>query len=136
MPFAHHETVRFHHVDAAGIMYFARVFELCHVAMEAAIDATGTRFGDLFDAPEVLLPVVHAEADYRRPLRLGDVVRIEASLEPRSERSILWRYRLVGEDGELRAEAQIVHAAMDPKTHRSALVPPAFVAAVRAVTDL
>lgn len=45
------------------------------------------------------MPLVHAEADYARPMLLGDVLTIELEVERLGEKSVTFAYRIVGADG-------------------------------------
>src|SRR5688500_10530099 len=72
MSFHHSVTARFSEIDRAGIVFFGRYFEYCHAAFEELL---ARMFGDLeqsFAAGLWTMPLVHAEADFARPVRLGD----------------------------------------------------------------
>lgn len=64
--------VRFQDVDAAGVVFFARYFDLVHDAYAAFLESRGHPLASMFATPAWILPLRHAEADYLRPLRLGD----------------------------------------------------------------
>jgi 1,4-dihydroxy-2-naphthoyl-CoA hydrolase len=78
-------TVRFGDTDAAGVMHFLQLLRWCHVAYEESLERFGVAAGEIFPGPgripAVALPIVHASADYRRPLACGDPLAIE--LRPR-----------------------------------------------------
>lgn len=77
-------TVRFGDTDAAGVMHFAQLLRWCHEAYEESLERFGLPAASIFpgpsQAPEVALPIVHCQADYRRPLVCGDPLAIQ--LEP------------------------------------------------------
>jgi 1,4-dihydroxy-2-naphthoyl-CoA hydrolase len=77
-------TVRFGDTDAAGVMHFTQLLRWCHEAYEESLERFGLPAGSIFPgpapAPEVALPIVHCQADYRRPLICGDPLAIQ--LEP------------------------------------------------------
>ena len=58
--------------DAAGVVYFARVFDLAHVAYEDFLDAIGHPLPPELRFDAAGMPVVEARARYTAPLRLGD----------------------------------------------------------------
>jgi 4-hydroxybenzoyl-CoA thioesterase len=68
-------------VDAAGIVFFARYFQWCHEAMATMLDAIDGGYARLILAHRIGFPTVHAEADYRAPIRYGDVVRVAVRVE-------------------------------------------------------
>lgn len=74
MAFIHHRTLRLGDTDAAGVIYFAQGLHLCHEAYEAALIAQGINFRDL--CRQCLLPIVHADIDFYRPLTWGQVMAI------------------------------------------------------------
>ncbi|UQA57370.1 acyl-CoA thioesterase [Polyangium aurulentum] len=115
--------VRFQDIDAAGIIYFARVQEYFHDAFVGFCRQVG------IDLPEVIakgkwgLPLAHAEADYMLPLRFGDEIVVELVWALPSERSITLVYRARTEDGRVRAVGQMVHVCIDRETFRSMRLP-------------
>ena len=78
-------SVRFGDTDAAGVMHFHELLRWCHEAYEESLERFGVTAAEVFPAPgrnlEVALPIVHCEADYRRPLVCGDPLTIR--LAPR-----------------------------------------------------
>jgi YbgC/YbaW family acyl-CoA thioester hydrolase len=98
-PFVHRHRVRFDEVDAAGIVYFARFFTWCHDAMEAMLAPLDGGYTALVTTRRLGLPAVHAEADYRAPLRFGDEVLVEASVERLGKSSVALRFDLVRSPG-------------------------------------
>ena len=78
--FTYAYDVGFADVDAAGIVYYPRFFHCCHLALEALFRQTGpTSYFDLIYKRKLGLPIVHIEADYKRPLLYGDKVIIQVS---------------------------------------------------------
>ena len=105
--------VHFHELDRAGFVYFARIFEYCHRVYEELLAEVVGPLEPFFQAKDWGLPLVHAEADYARPLRLGDRVRVEVRLERLGERSVTFAYTLTdAATGEARARARLVHACV------------------------
>lgn len=126
-------TARFYEVDRAGIVFFGRIFEYCHVAYEELWTAALGRFEAAFEAAEWATPLVHAEADFKRPIRMGDRFTVSLELVERGERSLTFGYRLVGIDGTLRATARLVHAVVDPQTFKPIAAPASLLDALRKV---
>jgi len=132
MAFRHTLTVRFFEIDRAGIVFFGRFFEYCHAAFEELQHAA---FGDperAFTEATYAFPLVHAEADFKAPARLGEALTIEVSLAAKGERSLSFAYRILGPagEGDLRATCLLRHAFVDRSTFRSMAVPVEFVAAI------
>ena len=137
MPFEHRITVRFNEVDRAGIAFFGRVYEYVHAAFEELLRAALPDFLEVFDAPRARwgMPLVHSEADYRRPMRHGDRLLIRASVERLGRRSITFRYLVCGADDpeDVRATVALVHAFVDLTTFEGLDAPEALVEGLRRV---
>lgn len=103
--------IRLQHTDAAGVIYFARLFDLAHLAFEDLLDTLGCPLpADLAGAP-VAYPVVRASADFRAPLRLGQRVVVLVRLRALGARSFALAYRFERPDGEHVGTVEMKHAA-------------------------
>jgi 1,4-dihydroxy-2-naphthoyl-CoA hydrolase len=86
MAFLYQRTIRFQDTDAAGVVYFANTLAMCHDAYEASLIAAGIEVRQFFKAggeaggKDIIIPIVHAKADYLRPAFCGD--RHEIQLTP------------------------------------------------------
>ncbi|MCS6899238.1 MAG: thioesterase family protein [Myxococcales bacterium] len=116
-------TVRFQDIDAAGIAFYGRVFDYFHDAYVAHLAARGLPLHQVIARRSWIMPLVHAEADYRRPLRFGEAYRIELRADPPGRSSYTLRYRIVDLDGQLHAEGATVHVCIDLTTDRPRELP-------------
>lgn len=114
--------VDFADVDAAGIVYFARVLDYCHIAYERFLDSIGLPLPDLLADRAFLAPIVHAEADYRSPLRHGEAIRVEVTVPRIGRRSYETAYTVSGPRG-LSALGRLVHATIDGARFEAIEVP-------------
>jgi YbgC/YbaW family acyl-CoA thioester hydrolase len=103
-------TARFFHVDRAGIIFFGRIFEYCHVVFEEMLGQVFDRVAATFEDNDFGMPIVHCEADFKRPMNMEDKLNITVVVGQLSDRSITFDYSVLGENGDLRATAQIKHA--------------------------
>jgi acyl-CoA thioesterase FadM len=115
--------VAFHEVDRAGVLFFAHVFRHAHDAYESWLAGAGIRLGDLAEGRPCRLPLVHAEADYLRPLHYADEVRITLAVEAIGETSFSLVCEFRGRAGVPCARVRTVHAAVDPVTERPVALP-------------
>ncbi|WP_038016529.1 thioesterase family protein [Synechococcus sp. PCC 7335] len=77
MTFRYYRTIRFHETDAAGVVYFANILTFCHEAYEAALSEIPIDQALFFSVSNLYpIPIVHAEADYFKPLLCGDKITI------------------------------------------------------------
>ena len=116
-------TLRLHDVDGAGRIFFGHLFRHFNDASEAFLAAAGHPLSELLAEGEILLPVVHAEADFCRPLRHGESLTIEVEVAQVGERSFTLGYRVVDDREGLRAEGQTVHVCVDAASGESRRLP-------------
>jgi YbgC/YbaW family acyl-CoA thioester hydrolase len=123
--FTHEITVRFHEVDRAGIVFFGRIFEYCHVAFEEILRAM--ELTSVFERENWGMPLVHAEADFKRPMRMGDRIAIVTTIERRTGGSLTFAFEVLGaEDRQLRASVRHVHAFVALDTMEPTAFPPSL----------
>jgi 1,4-dihydroxy-2-naphthoyl-CoA hydrolase len=115
--------VRFQDVDAAGVLFFGRIFDYCHQAYEELIASSGADRAHYFAGADFLVPIVHAEADYKFPLRHGERATIEIDVARVGRASFHLRYRVLGDAGDLRAQVVTVHAFVERATMRPIAIP-------------
>lgn len=80
-------SVRFGDTDAAGVMHFHQLLRWCHEAYEESLERFGLTAASVFPrpewagaSPEVALPIVYCQAEFWRPLVVGDQLQI--NLQP------------------------------------------------------
>jgi 4-hydroxybenzoyl-CoA thioesterase len=119
--------VRFADVDHAGIVYYPRFFHYFHVAFEELFRVRmGPRaYVELLDRDRVGFPAVHAEADYKAPLRFGDTAEVAVSVARLGATSITFRYRVRRDEVEC-AVGTVVCAVVDLDAFAARPVPPAI----------
>lgn len=121
MEFVHVETVRFGHVDAAGIVFFPRYFEFLNNTVEAWFDAgIGWSYRDIHMRDGLGTPLVETSARFLKASRLGD--RLEFALTvtdiARATIDLAVTCRC---DGEVRMTATLRHilVQLDPLKSRT-----------------
>jgi YbgC/YbaW family acyl-CoA thioester hydrolase len=125
-PFEHRLRVRFQHTDPAGIVFFGNVLVFCHEAYEELLRAGGMPLDGFLGQREESLPLGHAEATFKRPIRFGQLVTIRATAARIGERSFRLEYDLFDETGEHLASAATVHVSVERATGRSTALAPAL----------
>jgi 4-hydroxybenzoyl-CoA thioesterase len=124
MSVLYERAVRFEEVDAAGIAFFARFFNWCHEAMERFFDGVPGGYVSLITKRKIGFPAVHLTADWRAPLRYGDVVRIETTVMKVGTTSATFRYSLTRtSDGEHVATIDHVTVATNLDTMKKQPLP-------------
>ena len=105
----HSVSVTMESVDAVGIVFYAAYWAWFEQAFEGFIAAaSGSSWREVLESG-LAVPVVHAEIDYLRPIRLSDEVTVELRLVRTGRRSIDFDARFLAGDGEPVAVARTVH---------------------------
>ncbi|HYJ33637.1 MAG TPA: thioesterase family protein [Candidatus Binatia bacterium] len=117
--------VRFQDVDAAGVLFFGRIYDYCHQAYEELWAAAGVDRAWIFSGADFLIPIAHSEADYKAPLRHGERVDVLVDVTHVGRASFHLAFRVTGPngDGDLRATAKTVHAFVARETMRPIPIP-------------
>lgn len=124
--FFHDLRVRFQDVDAAGIVFFARILDYCHDGYVAFLSAAGCPLHVSLQQKAWIAPLVHAEADFIRPLRFGELLRIHLVAARLRGSVYTLGYRLerapdaaaapgAAAPGEVVAVGQTVHIVVEPQ---------------------
>ena len=121
--FSYHTSIHMHDTDAAGLLFFSNQFKLIHDAYEALFESLGLPFPQLLRNEEYFMPIVHAEADYKRPLFVGDRIRIDVDVGKIGNSSFALDYRLLNKDEELVGSARTVHVTVAKTTRRKVPLP-------------
>ena len=121
--FAEPRVVRFQDIDAAGIVFYPRVLEYFSDAYLTMLVARGYDLPRELARATVGYPLVHAEADYLRPLRYGDAIKVEVISPRLGDTSFRVGYRLKTESGHPAAIGQTVHVAIDRSTFKPCPIP-------------
>ncbi len=112
MSFTVRTQVRFAHIDAAGIVFYPRYFEMLNGAVEDWFaDDLGCSFAVLHKVRGLGAPTVHLETDFVGACELGEWVDIALAVERLSEKSVTLSFAFsVG--GERRLGGKVVLVCM------------------------
>jgi len=115
-------VVRLHFTDAAGVVYFANVFVMAHECYESFLEQDNS-IGSIIEQAEFIIPIVHAEADYRMPLKLSEKVGIEMTLGNMANSSFELDFAFFNESSQVAAKVKTVHAVLQQSTHKPIRIP-------------
>ena len=119
-------VIKLHDTDAAGILFFANQFKMVHDVYELWLERIGYGLRDRIEKKDFYLPIIHAAADFKKPLSVGDAVEITLKVGQIRKTSFNLHYELTGSDGTLVGKALTVHVTTDPVTMRKIELPDAF----------
>ena len=103
--------VYFYDADPAGLIFYASLFKYAHAAYEDFLRSLNTERDYFFDR-EYVLPIIHAEADYLRPISVGDELRIDIEVSLLKKSSFEMSYRFYKNIDQLAASAKTVHVCV------------------------
>jgi 4-hydroxybenzoyl-CoA thioesterase len=133
MAFTSRIVVRFADIDWARVVYFARFFDYAHRTFEDFFNVdTPVSYARLLEEHHVGFPIVHSEANFRSPLRLGDTARIVMQVVKLSSRSVTTTFTFFrGETDESCAQLTLKQAAINTTSFTAIAMPPAIEAQLR-----
>lgn len=120
--------VRFNEVDSLRIAWHGHYLKYLEDGREAFGAKYGIGYLDVYDAG-LATPLVKVDINYKRPLKYGDNVIVEARFVNTEAAKIIFDYTLFNEaSGEIVATAQTIQVFID-KNGELILTLPAFYAA-------
>ena len=123
MKFIAYNKVRMHDTDMAGILYFARQFRFVHDALEELVEKEGIDFDTLFHRSDFVFVIVHVEADYLAPVKVGNLLEVHVEVENLGNSSFTMVYTIFKEKNVLMGRAKTVHVCLDAKTRKKIDLP-------------
>ncbi len=124
-PFTMANTVRMYDTDTAGILYFGQQFRFANDALESMMHHCGFSFYTMFKEGQFGIVVVHAEADYKASLHVGDQLLVHTQVTHIGTTSFALSYDIMKGD-LLAGTVKTVHVAIDIATRNKIPIPSAI----------
>ncbi|MBV5261784.1 acyl-CoA thioesterase [Synechococcus moorigangaii CMS01] len=128
MAYVYQRTIYLADTDAAGVIYFAQLLQICHEAYETCLQQVGMDWLGLLRDGTVAMPIVHGAVDFFQPIRWGDrlTIVLEPTLENPSQFQV--RYQIFHADLEPAptkplAQALTRHVAIQPRERQRCALP-------------
>ncbi len=115
--------IRFQDVDAAGFLFFARVFDIFHDAWLIFLKQHHIFLDDILRHQTWAAPLRHAEADYLRPLVFNEDVSVALTCFYLAAQEITLGWQILNQVQDLAAVGQTVHTFIEPKSRTRISVP-------------
>jgi 1,4-dihydroxy-2-naphthoyl-CoA hydrolase len=119
-------TIKLHDTDTAGILFYANQFRIIHDIYEKFLSQIGFDFRGRFERGDFYIPIIHAEADFLQPLKVGDTIEIALNVARVGQTSFTLQYTLVDLDGTAVGTARTVHVTIDPRSLKKIDLPEKF----------
>jgi YbgC/YbaW family acyl-CoA thioester hydrolase len=107
--------INFFDCDPAGILFYARVFQICHSAYESMISSFSLK-EDYWKNTDYAVPITSSEARYFKPLKYGETVTTELTIVQLRNSSFELGFICKNERGEVCAEVKTIHVFVDKQT--------------------
>lgn len=107
--------INFYDCDPAGVLFYAKIYELCHSVYEEMISSFNLK-EDYWANEDYIVPIIHSEARYHKPLIYNSFIQIELYVDKISSSAFNLAYNCTNEKGELCVEVKTTHVFVDKKT--------------------
>ncbi len=108
------KKINFYHCDPAGILFYARLFEICHSVYEDMI-STFKLAENYWQNDYYVVPIVKCEAGFFKPVKPGEEVTVELSVSELRETTFQLSYSIKNVSDIEVASAKTVHVFVDKK---------------------
>ena len=109
------KRINFYDCDPAGILFYARLFEISHSIYEEMINSFNLKENYWFNE-KFVVPIIKTDGAYFKPLKGGVTVTVNLSVTLLKENSFELTCEWIDEKGELAAKARTVHVFVDKKS--------------------
>ncbi|HMB01841.1 MAG TPA: thioesterase family protein [Spirochaetota bacterium] len=124
MLFKYKKTVRLYHCDILGVIFFSNIYLFFHDCLEEWLSAKGQTLKTILRTADFMLPIVHSEADYYLPIKVGDVITVHIVSFITQTHSFKVKYEVYNNENRLCAGGSTVHVAVS-RQNRSKIKLPA-----------
>mgnify|MGYP001026992726 CR=1 FL=1 len=131
--FTYETTVRLYDTDAAGLLFFGNHFRIIHAAYEAWLESVGLGMGEIIRDGKLLIPIIHAEADYYEPMFVGDRLTVELTADKPTTHSYSLKFLLKNKAGREVGAVKTVHVCLDNDSREKTPLPDKFRSALKAL---
>lgn len=124
MSFNYEYTIQFRDTDAAGVVYFANIISICHIAYEASLIESGVDLKSFVNNSDFAVPLTHVSADFFKPLCCGDRVTIELTPQAIDRYRFEIKYQIFSQESPATDRSLVIasaiskHIVIDPTTRK------------------
>ena len=108
------KRINFYDCDPAGILFYAKLFEINHSVYEEMISSFNLKL-NYWDNDKFAVPIIKTDGAYFKPLKAGETISISLTVTLKKENSFELTYEWTNKDGDLAAKARTVHVFVDKK---------------------
>jgi YbgC/YbaW family acyl-CoA thioester hydrolase len=113
--------VEFYETDLAGITHFSNFYRWMESAEHDFLRVRGVTLHQ----GGIGWPRVNASADFKKPIKFGDLIRVSVSIAELRTRSIRYAFEFrINESDEVHATGEMVSVCVDLATMKAIEIPP------------
>ncbi|MFN9173729.1 MAG: acyl-CoA thioesterase [Synechocystis sp.] len=131
--FKHLRPIYLADTDAAGVVYFNQLLQICHETYEAWLADRGLSLQRLIQAGQLGIPLIHAEIDFFAPAYCGDRLEISLQINPVNDHRFICDYQVQRQHPQpmsLIARAQTHHLCIALPARQKCALPPDWQSAI------
>ena len=113
--FVYKVKINFFDCDPAGILFYGRIYEVCHSAYEAMVESFSLK-ENYWNNEDYVVPIISSSAKYRVPLTFNDTVTVEIGVSTLKDSSFELQYTCKNQDGTICVEVKTVHVFVNKIT--------------------
>ncbi|MFZ0452709.1 MAG: acyl-CoA thioesterase [Ignavibacteriaceae bacterium] len=102
------KRISFYDCDPAGILFFARVYEICHSAYEEMIQSFNFK-DDYWTNENFVVPILKSEASYHKPIRYDEMITVEIAVGNLRDSSFELNYEIKNDKKDVCTKVKTVH---------------------------
>jgi YbgC/YbaW family acyl-CoA thioester hydrolase len=119
--FNYKTKISFYDCDPAGILFYGKIFFLCHSAYEALIQSFNLK-EDYWNNDVYAVPIIHSEASYHKSLKYNETVTIKIKVTQLKSSSFELEYECMNDNGENCVIVKTVHLFVDKKLWKKSVM--------------
>ena len=114
--------VRYAETDQMGVVYHSNYLNFLELGRVEWLRSLGYSYAEL-EKKGVLLPVVHADLNYRFPARYDELIRVETQVSSIGKSSIEFSSQLYNENDTLLLEGKVKLVCLNADTFKPISIP-------------
>jgi len=114
--------VRYAETDQMGVVYHSNYLNFLELGRVEWLRSLGYSYAEL-EKKGVLLPVVHADLNYRFPARYDELIRVETEVSSIGKSSIEFSSQLYNENNTLLLEGKVKLVCLNADTFKPISIP-------------
>ena len=119
-PFEWSRLVEFYETDLAGITHFSNFYRWMESAEHAFLRARGVALHE----GGIGWPRVNASADFKKPIKFGDMIRVRVSIAELRTRSVRYTFEFrVNDTDDIHATGEMISVCVDLATMKAIEIP-------------